>query len=194
MEEKEKSVFRQLVDERLEKNEEDWRKAADEILRVLNKDKKLLEEALPEIMYCAVRQVVQTVGSYPRTDYWELKKQEEQEEAVLVAQEEGRLCKKGEETKPSPYLLRSFANPENKWLEYRAKNGKKVGDCTGAEMEEEAEYFGKRAVSYRYRAEFYGEIARKMKRHGGKLVKDVLSDRQIQKIAEAVVNGKLAAA
>ena len=187
--EKEKSVFRQLVDERLAKNEEDWRKAADEILRVLDKDKKLLEIVLPEIMYCAVRHVIQTVGASPRQDFWEL-----EEEAVLTAQEQGWLCKKGEETKPSPYIALSFSNPQNKWLEYRAKNGKKVGDCNGAEMEEEAEYFGKRATTYRYRAELYGEIARKMKRHGSKLVKDVLSDRQIQKIAEEVVNGKLVAA
>jgi hypothetical protein len=191
MEEKEKSVFRQLVDERLEKNKEDWRKAADEILRVLNKDKEFLEIALPEIMYCAVRHVVQTVGASPRSDYWKLK---EQEEAVLVAQKEGRLCKKGEETRPSPYIALSFANPDNDWLVYQTKNGKKVGNCTGAEMEEEAKYFGKRATTYRYVAELYGEIAKKMKRHGDKFVKDVLSNRQIHKIAEAVVNGKLVAA
>lgn len=193
MEEKEKSVFRQLVDEHLAKHEEDWHKAADGILRVLNKDKKLLEVALPEIMYCAVRHVVQHVGAAPRSNYWELAMQE-QDEAVLAAQEQGKLCKKGEETKPSPYLRRSFANSEQKWMEYRVKNGKKLGDYTGAEMRDEADYFEKLAKSYTWRAGLFREIASRMPVSGTKRIREVLSERQVAKMAEAQVNEKQTAA
>lgn len=191
MEEKEKSVFRQLVDEHLAKHEEDWYKASGEILRVLNKDKKLLEEALPEIMYCAVRNIVQRVGAAPRSDYWRL---EDQDAAVLAAQEQGRLCKKGEETRPSPYLRRSFANPEQKWMEYLVKNGKKLGDYTGAEMRDEADYFEKLAKSYAWRAGLFREIASRMPASGTKRIREVLSERQVAKMAEAQVNEKQTAA
>lgn len=174
------SKLSELALEYVGKYPEDWEAAKNALLEAIDKDAKLRRTILDEAVYVAVRDLVTTTGISAREEFWRL----DNIDAVREAQDEGKLCKPGEETKPAKFRVRSTAM-EKDWMVYPMENGKRIGDCTFAEMTEWGLKFIGIGNTYLLRGLCFQEIGSRGAKYPDAKVKDKMSSKALARIMES---------